>query len=197
MVIGCIVWFFASLSKEAVQLYSGFIANSLLFLVIVVFLLAGLRKKVNMYDSFIEGAKEGFKTAVMIIPYLVAILVAIGMFRASGAMDVLTSVMERAVSAMGFDAQWVGALPTALMKPLSGSGSRGMMVDLMSTYGADAFVSRVSAAIQGSTDTMFYVLAVYFGSVGVTKTRYAVGYALLVDVIGSISGVIAAYIFFG
>lgn len=197
VVIGCIVWFFASLSKEAVQLYSGFIANSLLFLVIVVFLLAGLRKKVNMYDSFIEGAKEGFKTAVMIIPYLVAILVAIGMFRASGAMDVLTSVMERAVSAMGFDAQWVGALPTALMKPLSGSGSRGMMVDLMSTYGADAFVSRVSAAIQGSTDTMFYVLAVYFGSVGVTKTRYAVGYALLVDVIGSISGVIAAYIFFG
>lgn len=197
LVIGGIVWFFASLPKEAVQLYSGFIANCLLFGVIVAFLLAGLRKKVNMYDSFIEGAKEGFKTAVMIVPYLVAILVAIGMFRASGAMDVLTGVMERAVSAMGFDAQWVGALPTALMKPLSGSGSRGMMVDLMSTYGADAFVSRVSAAIQGSTDTMFYVLAVYFGSVGVTKTRYAVGYALLADAVGSVSGVIAAYIFFG
>lgn len=197
VVIGGMVWFFASLPKDSVQLYSGFIANCLLFLVIIAFLLAGLRKKVNMYDSFIEGAKEGFKTAVTIIPYLVAILVAIGMFRASGAMDVLTGVMESAVSAMGFDTQWVGALPTALMKPLSGSGSRGMMIDLMSTYGADAFVSKVSAAIQGSTDTMFYVLAVYFGSVGVTKTRYAVSYALLADVVGSISGVIAAYIFFG
>lgn len=196
-VIGGIVWFFTTLPKEAVQLYSGFVANFLLFGVIVAFLAAGLRKKVNMYSSFIEGAKEGFKTAVMIIPYLVAILVAIGMFRASGAMDVLTRALEGAVSAMGFDSQWVGALPTALMKPLSGSGSRGMMVDLMATYGPDAFVSRVSAAIQGSTDTMFYVLAVYFGSVGVTRTRYAVPYALMTDVVGSISGVIAAYIFFG
>lgn len=196
-VIGGIVWFFTTLPKEAVQLYSGFVANFLLFGVIVAFLAAGLRKKVNMYSSFIEGAKEGFKTAVTIIPYLVAILVAIGMFRASGAMDVLTSALEGAVSAMGFDSQWVGALPTALMKPLSGSGSRGMMVDLMATYGPDAFVSRVSAAIQGSTDTMFYVLAVYFGSVGVTRTRYAVPYALVTDVVGSISGVIAAYIFFG
>lgn len=195
-VIGGIVWFFTTLPKEAVQLYSGFAANFLLFGVIVAFLAAGLRKKVNMYASFIEGAKEGFKTAVMIIPYLVAILVAIGMFRASGAMDVLTEALEGAVSALGFDSQWVGALPTALMKPLSGSGSRGMMVDLMATYGPDAFVSRVSAAIQGSTDTMFYVLAVYFGSVGVTRTRYAVPYALMADVVGSVSGVIAAYIFF-
>lgn len=195
-VIGGIVWFFTTLPKEAVQLYSGFIANFLLFGVIVAFLAAGLRKRINMYDSFIEGAKEGFKTAVMIIPYLVAILVAIGMFRASGAMDVLTDALEAAVNALGFDSQWVGALPTALMKPLSGSGSRGMMVDLMSTYGPDAFVSKVSAAIQGSTDTMFYVLAVYFGSVGVTRTRYAVPYALMADVVGSISGVIAAYIFF-
>ncbi len=195
-IIAAIVWFFSSLTKDQVQLYSGFVANSLLFCVIVAFLLAGLRKNINMYATFIEGAKEGFKTAVMIIPYLVAILVAIGMFRASGAMDVLTSSLESAVSAMGFDAQWVGALPTALMKPLSGSGSRGMMVDLMSTYGPDAFVSRVSAAIQGSTDTMFYVLAVYFGSVGVSKTRYAVGYALLADVVGSVAGIIAAYIFF-
>lgn len=195
-VIGGIVWFFTTLPKEAVQLYSGFIANFLLFGVIVAFLAAGLRKRINMYDSFIEGAKEGFKTAVMIIPYLVAILVAIGMFRASGAMDVLTDALEAAVNALGFDTQWVGALPTALMKPLSGSGSRGMMVDLMATYGPDAFVSKVSAAIQGSTDTMFYVLAVYFGSVGVTRTRYAVPYALMADVVGSISGVIAAYIFF-
>lgn len=196
-VIGGMVWFFSTLPQEAVQIYSGFIANVLLFSVIIAFIVAGLRKRVNMYDAFIEGAKQGFKTAVMIIPYLVAILVAIGMFRASGAMDVITAGMERAVSAIGLDAEWVGALPTALMKPLSGSGSRGMMVDLMNTYGADAFVSKVSAAVQGSTDTMFYVLAVYFGSVGVTKTRYAVGYALLADITGSMAGIFAAYIFFG
>lgn len=149
-----------------------------------------------MYETFIEGAKEGFKTAVMIIPYLVAILVAIGMFRASGAMTVLTDGMIAVVNAVGIDTEWVEALPTAIMKPLSGSGSRGMMVDLMATHGADAFVSRVSASIQGSTDTMFYVLAVYFGSVGVRRTRYAVSYALLADVVGSIAGVVAAYIFF-
>ncbi len=191
-----IVWYFSLLPEDKVQLYSGFVANFLLFTVIVCFIIAGLRKKINMYETFIEGAKEGFKTAVMIIPYLVAILVAIGMFRASGAMDVVTDMMTAAVDAMGFDSEWVGALPTALMKPLSGSGSRGMMVDLMNTYGPDAFVSRVSAAIQGSTDTMFYVLAVYFGSLGIKRTRYAVSYALLADVIGSIAGIAAAYIFF-
>lgn len=196
LIVAGVVWFFARLPKEEVELYSGFFANALLFSVIVMFLLAGLRKRINMYDAFIEGAKEGFKTAVMIIPYLVAILVAIAVFRASGAMDVITRWMELAVNAIGLDAEWVGALPTALMKPLSGSGSRGMMVDLMSTYGADAFVSRVSAAIQGSTDTTFYILAVYFGSVGVVKTRYAVPYALLADAVGSVAGIIAAYIFF-
>lgn len=196
-IIGGIVWFFSSLPKEQVELYSGFIANFLLFSVIAGFLIMGLRKRINMYDAFIEGAKEGFKTAVMIIPYLVAILVAIGMFRASGAMSVITDAMIAAVNALGFDSRWVEALPTAMMKPLSGSGSRGMMVDLMSTYGPDAFVSKVSAAIQGSTDTMFYVLAVYFGSVGVRKTRYAVSYALMADITGSIAGVAAAYIFFG
>lgn len=196
-IIGGIVWFFSGLAQEKVQLYSSFIANTLLFSVIVMFILAGLRKRVNMYAVFIEGAKEGFKTAVTIIPYLVAILVAIGMFRASGGMDILTDGMMLLVGGMGLDTAWVEALPTALMKPLSGSGSRGMMVDLMATHGADAFVSKVSAAIQGSTDTMFYVLAVYFGSVGIRKTRYAVGYALLADVTGSIAGVLAAYIFFG
>ncbi|MBD5179795.1 MAG: hypothetical protein HDT01_00685 [Bacteroidales bacterium] len=196
LLIGFLVWFFSSLSQEAVSLWSGFIANFLLFSVIVSFILAGLKHHVNMYDAFIEGAKDGFKTAVEIIPYLVAILVAIGMFRASGAMSFITSGLEYIIGLIGLDTEWVGALPTALMKPLSGSGSRGMMVDLMNTYGADSFVARVSASIQGSTDTMFYVLAVYFGSVGVKKTRYAVSYALLADVIGSISGVIAAYIFF-
>ena len=196
LLIGFLVWFFSSLSQEAVSLWSGFIANFLLFSVIVSFILAGLKHHVNMYDAFIEGAKDGFKTAVEIIPYLVAILVAIGMFRASGAMSFITSGLEYLIGLIGLDTEWVGALPTALMKPLSGSGSRGMMVDLMNTYGADSFVARVSASIQGRTDTMFYVLAVYFGSVGVKKTRYAVSYALLADVIGSISGVIAAYIFF-
>lgn len=195
-IIGGIVWFFSSLPREAVQLWSGVVANVLLFGVIILFILAGLRRRLNMYEVFIEGAKDGFKTAVMIIPYLVAILVAIGMFRASGAMDFITDGLAWCVASLGFDADWVGALPTAIMKPLSGSGSRGLMVDLMNTYGADSFVARVSASIQGSTDTMFYVLAVYFGSVGVRRTRYAVSYALLADVVGSISGILAAYIFF-
>lgn len=197
LIIGGIVWFFSTLSDVQVQLYSSFEANVFLFGVIMLFLVAGFRKKVNMYSTFIEGAKDGFKTAVMIIPYLVAILVAIGMFRASGAMDVLTDGMTWFVGLLGIDTDWVEALPTAIMKPLSGSGSRGMMVDLMSTHGADAFVSRVSASIQGSTDTMFYVLAVYFGSVGIKRTRYAVPYALLADITGSVAGVVAAYIFFG
>ncbi|MDE6490543.1 MAG: hypothetical protein K2L49_05225 [Muribaculaceae bacterium] len=196
-VIAGMVWFFSSLPQESVSLYSGFAANCLLMCVIVGFILAGLRQRINMYEAFIEGARDGFTTAVKIIPYLVAILVAIGMFRASGAMDMLTGALEAAVASMGFDADWVAALPTAVMKPLSGSGSRGMMVDLMNTYCPDAFVSRVSAAIQGSTDTMFYVLAVYFGSVGVRRTRYAVPYALLADVTGSVAGIAAAYIFFG
>lgn len=192
-----VVWLFSSMPQEKVQLYSGFIANCLLFCVIIAFIIAGLRKRINMYDAFIEGAKEGFKTAVMIIPYLVAILVAIGMFRASGAMTVLTDAMIAAVNAVGLDTDWVEALPTAILKPLSGSGSRGLMIDLMNTHGADSFVARVSASIQGSTDTMFYVLAVYFGSVGIKRTRYAVPYALLADVTGSVAGIIAAYIFFG
>lgn len=195
-IVGGVVWFFSSLPQEAVQLWSGFIANFLLFGIIIVFLVAGLRKHINLYDTFIDGAKEGFKTAVTIIPYLVAILVAIGVFRASGAMDYITMGIISLLSFLGIDTDWAEALPTAIMKPMSGSGSRGMMVDLMNTYGADSFVARVSASIQGSTDTMFYVLAVYFGSVGVTKTRYAVSYALLADIVGSISGVIAAYIFF-
>ena len=194
--IGAVVYAFSHMSKENVELYSSFVANLLLFIVIIMFVCAGLRKRINMYDAFIEGAKEGFSTAVMIIPYLVAILVAIGMFRASGAMAYITDAMTGAVAWMGFDTGWVEALPTALMKPLSGSGSRGLMVDLMNTHGADAFCSRVAAAIQGSTDTTFYILAVYFGSVGVVRTRYAVPYALLADITGSIAGIAAAYLFF-
>ena len=165
--IGGVVYFFSRLSPEDIQTYSSFFANFILLTVIVSFLLSGVVKRINVYVAFIEGAKDGFKTAVMIIPYLVAILVAIGCFRASGAMTVLVDWVTQAVAAMGFDTEWVGSLPTALMKPLSGSGSRGMMVDAMNTFGADSFVGRVSSCLQGVIDTTFYILAVYFGSVGV------------------------------
>lgn len=195
--IAAVVGFLSTLSQEQVARYSGFAANFLLFTVIIGFLAAGVRKRINVYDAFIDGAKEGFKTAVMIIPYLVAILVSIGMFRASGAMGVIVDWVSDGVSALGLDAEWVGALPTAIMKPLSGSGSRGLMVDVMNTYGADAFVSKVASCLQGATDTTFYILAVYFGSVGVKKTRYAVPYALLADIVGSITAILVAYFFFG
>ncbi len=191
-----VTWFFSSLPADKVQVYSTFSANVMLFLVIIAFIASGIRKRINVYDTFIEGAKEGFKTAVMIIPYLVAILVAIGMFRASGALDVFTGAVESAVGALGFDTQWVGALPTMMMKPLSGSGSCAMMLDVMNTNGADAFVSKVAATVRGSTDTTFYILAVYFGSVGVMKTRYAAGYALLADIVGAVAAVCICYYFF-
>lgn len=196
LIVGGITWFFASLPAEKVQIYSTFGANLILFSVIIVFILAGIHRKLRVYDVFIEGAKEGFKTAVMIIPYLVAILVAIGMFRASGALDTFTGWVESLVAWLGFDTQWVGALPTMLMKPLSGSGSCAMMLDVMKTNGADAFVSKLAAAVRGSTDTTFYILAVYFGSVGVSKTRYAAGYALLADITGAIAAIAVAYLFF-
>ncbi len=194
--VGAITYFFANLPADKVQLYSTFGANLILFSVIIAFILAGIRRKLRVYDVFIEGAKEGFKTAVMIIPYLVAILVAIGMFRASGALDVFTGCVQSLVAWLGFDTQWVGALPTMLMKPLSGSGSCAMMLDVMKTNGADAFVSKLAAAVRGSTDTTFYILAVYFGSVGVSKTRYAAGYALLADITGAIAAIAIAYLFF-
>lgn len=194
--VGLLVWFFASLPADKMQEYSSFGANFILFGVIIAFIGAGMKKRINVYDTFIEGAKEGFKTAVMIIPYLVAILVAIGMLRASGALGTLTDWMQIAVGALGLDTEWVGALPTMLMKPLSGSGSCAMMLDVMKAEGPDAFVSKLAACVRGSTDTTFYILAVYFGSVGVMKTRYAAGYALLCDLIGALSAIFIAYIFF-
>lgn len=196
LIVVTVVWLFASLPTEKVQAYSSFGANFLLFGVIVLFLVAGMRKRLNLYDCFIEGAKEGFKTAVMIIPYLVAILVAIGMFRASGALDLIVGGVEELVAALGVDTRWVGALPTMLMKPLSGSGSCAMMLDVMQAQGADAFVSRLAGCVRGSTDTTFYILAVYFGSVGIKKTRYAAPYALFCDLVGAVAAVICAYIFF-
>ncbi|MDE7180887.1 MAG: hypothetical protein K2N88_06790 [Muribaculaceae bacterium] len=191
-----VTWVFSRMPADKVQIYSTFGANVILFLVIIAFLIAGIRRKLRVYDVFIEGAKDGFKTAVMIIPYLVAILVAIGMFRASGALDVFTVWVEKGVAFCGFDTQWVGALPTMLMKPLSGSGSCAMMLDVMKANGPDAFVSKLAAAVRGSTDTTFYILAVYFGSVGVSRTRYAAGYALLADISGAIAAIAVAYFFF-
>lgn len=194
--VAAVIWGFGQLNKETMNLVSTSVANILLMLIIVSFIIAGMIKKVNVYDTFIEGAKDGFSTAVRIIPYLVAILVAIGVFRASGAMDMLVDGVKWTVSACGGNTDFVGALPTALMKPLSGSGARGMMVDAMTTYGADSFVGRLSCILQGSTDTTFYILAVYFGSVGVRYTRHAVTCGLLADVSGSIAAIAIAYLFF-
>ena len=195
--VGAIIWGFSQMSKETMDAVSTSAANILLMTIIVGFIVAAVRKKVNVYDAFIEGAKEGFQTAVRIIPYLVAILVGIGVFRASGAMDSLIDGIRWGVTACGADADFVGALPTALMKPLSGSGARGMMVDAMTTYGADSFVGRLSCIFQGSTDTTFYILAVYFGSVGVRNTRHAVTCGLLADLAGIVSAIAVAYLFFG
>lgn len=197
LLVGGIAWWFSTLPTETVENYSTFGANFILFSVIIIFILAGIRKKLNVYDCFIEGAKEGFKTAVSIIPYLVAILVAIGMFRASGALNAATNFVATSLGAFGIDTEWVGALPTMLMKPLSGSGSCAMMLDVMKAEGADAFVSRLAAVVRGSTDTTFYILAVYFGSVGVMKTRYAAAYALLADFTGALAAIFIAYLFWG
>lgn len=196
-IVSLIIWGFGQMSKDMMNVVSTSVANILLMTIIVLFIFAGLRNKVNVYDAFIEGAKDGFTTAVRIIPYLVAILVGIGVFRASGAMDMLVDGIGWCVSAVGGDNQFVGALPTALMKPLSGSGARGMMVDAMTTYGADSFVGRLSCIFQGSTDTTFYILAVYFGSVNIRYTRHAVACGLLADLAGVVAAIAIAYMFFG
>lgn len=191
-----IVWIFSRMDAATMNIAGSTIANVLLLLIIILFILAGIRKKINVYDAFIEGAKEGFSTAVRIIPYLIAVLVGIGVFRASGAMDWLIDGLHQLVAWTGAPSDWVGALPTALMKPLSGSGARGMMVDAMNTYGADSFVARLSCVFQGSTDTTFYILAVYFGSVGVRHTRHAVACGLLADLAGVIAAIGICYLFF-
>ncbi|MBQ9645268.1 MAG: spore maturation protein [Prevotella sp.] len=195
--VAAVIWGFSQLDSESMNLWSTSIANILLMTIIVGFIVAGVIKRVNVYDAFIEGAKDGFTTAVRIIPYLVAILVGIGVFRASGAMDALIGGIAWCVEAAGPDTDFVAALPTALMKPLSGSGARGMMVDAMTTYGADSFVGRLSCIFQGSTDTTFYILAVYFGSVGIRHTRHAVACGLLADLAGIIAAICIAYMFFG
>lgn len=191
-----IVWIFSRMDAATMNIAGSTTANVLLLLIIILFILAGIRKKINVYDAFIEGAKEGFSTAVRIIPYLIAVLVGIGVFRASGAMDWLIDGLHQLVAWTGAPSDWVGAIPTALMKPLSGSGARGMMVDAMNTYGADSFVARLSCVFQGSTDTTFYILAVYFGSVGVRHTRHAVACGLLADLAGVIAAIGICYLFF-
>ena len=194
--VAALMWGLTRLDSATMNLVSVSIADIMLISIIVIFILAGMRKKVNCYDAFIEGAKEGFTTAVRIIPYLVAILVAVGLFRASGAMDALIDGLSWCIAAIGIDTDFVGALPTALMKPLSGGGARGMMVNAMETYGADSFVGRLSCIFQGSTDTTFYILAVYFGSVGIRYTRHAVTCGLFADFVGIIAAIFIAYMFF-
>lgn len=194
--IGGLVWLFNSMEQEQVSLYSTLFANTLLFTIICGFIIKGMRKKINVYDAFIEGAKEGFQTAITIIPYLVAILVGIGVFRASGAMDFIIQGVRFGIASIGLNTDFVEALPTMLMKPLSGSGARGMMLDAMNTYGADSFVGRLSSIVQGSCDTTFYVVALYYGSVGIRNTRYTVQCALLADLAGAIAAIAMAYLFF-
>lgn len=197
VVVAATIWGLARMDDAAMNIVGTTASNVLLFLLIILFLLAGVRRRINVYDVFVDGAKEGFATAVRIIPYLVAMLVAIGVFRASGAMDWLINGLGWCVEQIGCDTRWVGALPTALMKPLSGSGARGMMVDAMQTYGADSFVGRLCCILQGSTDTTFYILAVYFGSVGIRRTRHAVGCGLAADATGMMAAILVAYLFFG
>ena len=196
LLIAGIIWYFSTLDKEMIATVSGVVSNVVLFSIIISFIVMAFIRRINVYEAFIDGAKEGFSVAVKIIPYLIAILVAIGVFRASGAMDVLMSGIERMVEGMGFNSDFVAALPTALMKPLSGSGARGLMIDTMNTYGADSFAGRLASTFQGATDTTFYIIAVYFGSVGIKNTRYAVPCGLIADFAGIIAAIVIAYLFF-
>ena len=191
------IWFLTSLPQEKIEMISRVSGNFILFGVIVTFLILGLKSKINIYETFIEGAKEGFQVGIKIIPYLVAMLVAIGVFRASGTLDLITGGIKWVFNSMGFAANFVDALPTAFMKPLSGSGARAMMVETMDTFGADSFAGRLSAIFQGSTETTFYTIAVYYGAINIKKTRYTATAGLLADFIGIISAIFIAYLFFG
>jgi spore maturation protein SpmB len=195
--VGGLVVYFSSLDAATMTRQSSILSNVLLFGLIATFLLMAVRRRINAYEAFVEGAKEGFHTAVTIIPYLVAMLVAIAVFRASGALDLLMNAVRGAVLALGFDARWVDGLPTALMKPFSGSGARAMMIDTMQTHGADSFAGRLASIVQGSTETTFYVLAVYFGAVGIKRVRHAVACGLIADVAGILAAIGMAYLFFG
>jgi len=196
-IIAATVLLFRTMPQEQINIVSSLAANIILFSIICLFILKALRKKINIFEAFIDGAKDGFKTAVTIIPYLIAILVGIGVFRASGAMDFLMDGLRSLVAMTGSDTRWVDGMPTALMKPLSGSGARGMMIDTMKNFGADSFAGRLSAVLQGATDTTFYIVAVYYGAVNIKNSRYTVPYALLADLAGVIAAIFTAYLFFG
>lgn len=196
-IIAATVLLFHTMPQEQINIVSSLAANIILFSIICLFILKALRKKINIFEAFIDGAKDGFKTAVTIIPYLIAILVGIGVFRASGAMDFLMDGLRSLVAMTGSDTRWVDGMPTALMKPLSGSGARGMMIDTMKNFGADSFAGRLSAVLQGATDTTFYIVAVYYGAVNIKNTRYTVPYALLADLAGVVAAIFTAYLFFG
>jgi spore maturation protein SpmA len=195
--VGGLVAYFSRLDRETMQSQSSLLSNFTIFTVIIAFMVLAVRRRVSLYESFIEGAKEGFAVAVGIIPYLVAMLVAIGVLRASGTLDLLLDTVRWAVTGLGLDARWVDGLPTALVRPLSGSGARGLMIETMKTHGPDSFAGRLVSVIQGSTETTFYVLAVYFGSVGVRKTRHAVGCGLAADLAGIVGAILVTYFFFG
>ena len=196
VLMASVIWYFSTISNEHVNIVSTFAGNFILFTIIVSFIVMALRKRVNVYDTFIEGAKDGFKVAIKIIPYLVAVLVGIGVFRASGAMDFIIAGIAWCFNAIGVNTDFVPALPTAMMKPLSGSGARGLMVDAMNQYGPDSFVGKLVSTMQGSTDTTFYIIAVYFGSVGIRKTRHAITSGLIADLAGIITAILVAYMFF-
>ena len=196
LVIGGIIAFFLQLDQAQLSQYSSTAGNLALFTIIIVFIIMGLKNKINIYETFVEGAKEGFKIAVMIVPYLVAMLVAIGVFRESGALDIVVEGVRIVISLIGINTDFVDALPTAFMKPLSGSGARGMMIETMNTFGADSFVGRLSSVMQGSTETTLYVVAVYFGAVNIRKTRYAITCGLIADLVGMIAAILLAYVFF-
>jgi len=196
-VVGGMAWYFGSLPKEALERQSSIFSNVIIFGIILVFLLLALRKNVPVYETFVTGAKEGFQVAIGIIPYLVAMLVAIGVLRSSGALDLFLDGVRQGVGLLGVDARWVDGLPTALMRTLSGSGARGMMLETMKTQGADSFAGRLVSIVQGSSETTFYVLAVYFGSVGIKKERHALTCGLLADVAGFLAAIFVCYLFFG
>lgn len=197
LIIAGTVWLFQSMPQEQVSTISSLAANVILFTIIILFIIKGMRAKINVFDAFIDGAKDGFQIAVRIIPYLIALLVGIGVFRASGAMDFIMDGMKAAIAPFGFDTRWVDGMPTALMKPLSGSGARGMMIDTMKIFGADSFAGRLSSVLQGATDTTFYIVAVYYGAVNIKNSRYTVPYALLADLAGVIAAIFVSYLFFG
>jgi spore maturation protein SpmA len=195
-IVAGIIFYFSSLPKEQISQLSTFAANFTLMSIITLFIVLAFIKKVNVYDAFVEGAKDGFNIAIKIIPFLVAILVAIGVFRASGAMDFIINGIASFFAWIGVDTQFTGALPVAFMKPLSGSGARGLMIDAMTTHGADSFIGRLACTMQGTTDTTFYIVAVYFGSVGIKNTRHAIGCGLLADLAGFVTAIFVAYLFF-